>query len=62
MLAKLSRLQERLLCDRLRLAECQRACDVEEAYASSVRDELEAAQERSLLRFWIPESPLQVGK
>lgn len=45
MLAKLSRLQERVLCDRMRLAECQRACDAEEAYALSLRDELEQAEE-----------------
>lgn len=43
--AKLTRLQERLLCDRTRLGELQRNFRAEEACSSSLGDELQQAEE-----------------
>lgn len=45
MMAKLHRLQDRVHCDRGRLAESQRILWAEEACSSSLREELEQAQE-----------------
>lgn len=45
MMAKLSRLQEKVHCDRSRLAECRRTFEAEEDCSSSLREELEQAQE-----------------
>lgn len=45
MMAKLHRLQDRVHCDRGRLAESQRIVWAEEACSSSLREELEQAQE-----------------
>ncbi|CAJ1443180.1 unnamed protein product [Effrenium voratum] len=45
MLAKLSRLQEKVHCDRAKLANVRRSYEVEEACADNLREELEQAQE-----------------
>ncbi|CAE7672015.1 COLGALT1 [Symbiodinium pilosum] len=46
MMAKLTRLQEKVHCDRTKLADSRRSFEVEEACAASLRQELEEAQDQ----------------